>query len=443
MADEGLSDFSNDLATDLGPLLVLFGEAMTKQYLSESTAWLDYLIFSVAPIGLLTTVVSAIRVCGHPSLRAFVGRSQEGAATIEAELCTSTSRDVCELFHNGGITRVLGRPHILELVLVEPPADLAKEGRPEVHLFKDHLHQSEGDGHRVAWKAASSSSRAGRGQRARFAPKPNLSLNVGIKKQPAWLFRTVALLGVVLQLGLVALASAGGWFLDWNLNAGPGASPSSNYAPVMFVAGTVLMCFGMGSCAALIGQSTHESRYERTADARTRLLWLQPGSQIVGDQTFDAFAYFDDEENPIREWTSSVRRPNKDFETYAVVAVLTTLVGYVAQFIGLRGMKAWVSLAQLCCTVLMSVLRGCLRMRRLGENDNRLAHIPELVVGHELDWLALELTQQGSKKDLVVDEIKKGGSISEASQIGQPRLCKNVSFGFFYLAFKNMDSICG
>lgn len=91
---------------------------MTRQYLGEGTSFLDYFIFVMAPIGIISTVVSAIRVCGHSSLRAFIGRSQEGDGVVEAELYTTTSRDVCELFNRSGITRVLGRPSILELVYV-------------------------------------------------------------------------------------------------------------------------------------------------------------------------------------------------------------------------------------------------------------------------------------------------------------------------------------
>jgi hypothetical protein len=130
-AADDLSDFSNNLATDIGPLLVLVGESMTKQYLSESTSFLDYFIFAMAPIGIITAIVSTIRVCGHSSLRAFIGRSQEGDGVVEAELCTSTSRDVCELFNKGGITRVLGRPSILELVY------LPEDGL--LHLFRNYL----------------------------------------------------------------------------------------------------------------------------------------------------------------------------------------------------------------------------------------------------------------------------------------------------------------
>jgi hypothetical protein len=34
-------DFANNLATDLAPLITLFGEQVTKQYLSESVGLLD------------------------------------------------------------------------------------------------------------------------------------------------------------------------------------------------------------------------------------------------------------------------------------------------------------------------------------------------------------------------------------------------------------------
>lgn len=85
-AGNDLSDFSNNLATDLGPLLALFGDSITVQYLSESTSFLDYFIFAMAPIGIITAIVSTIRVCGSSSLRAFIGRSQEGESSIEAAL---------------------------------------------------------------------------------------------------------------------------------------------------------------------------------------------------------------------------------------------------------------------------------------------------------------------------------------------------------------------
>lgn len=73
-----IDHFSNNLASDLEPLLSLLGDSMTKQFLSDSTTFLDYIIFAVAPIGIITAVVSAVRLCGSTALRAFIGRSQRG-----------------------------------------------------------------------------------------------------------------------------------------------------------------------------------------------------------------------------------------------------------------------------------------------------------------------------------------------------------------------------
>ncbi|KAK5994001.1 Ankyrin repeat domain-containing protein 50 [Cladobotryum mycophilum] len=332
---DDLSDFSNNLASDLGPLLSLFGEAITRQYLSESTSFLDYFIFSMVPIGILTTVVSVIRVCGSPSLRAFIGRAQEGEGAIEAELCTSTSRDVCELFNRGGITRVLGRPDILELVYLPQHSD----------------------------------------------PSARLKL-----------FRH---------------------------------ETSKNYAPGIFIAGTVALCFGMWSCAALIGQTTHELHYQRSQKSSERLYWIQPGPQVIGDQSFDPFAYSDNEDQ-LMTWTSSIKDFENKFQVHTFFAVLLVLLGYIAQFIGLRGMSAWVSIAQLGITLIMSCLRCVLRMKRLTSDNNSLSNFPDLVTGHELDWLAFEITRHDSLRRDSSNDPKSHSQIVSWHVTGQPQKANEV-----------------
>ena len=67
-------NFSNNLFTDLAPLLALFGEQMTKQFLSMSLGWADNLLLGMAPVGILTIVISAIRIGGTRSLKAIIGR---------------------------------------------------------------------------------------------------------------------------------------------------------------------------------------------------------------------------------------------------------------------------------------------------------------------------------------------------------------------------------
>ncbi|KAM3532494.1 hypothetical protein MY4038_003972 [Beauveria bassiana] len=46
-ADSG-NDFVNNLFTDLAPLLALFGERVTQQFMSQSTGWADHILLSMA-----------------------------------------------------------------------------------------------------------------------------------------------------------------------------------------------------------------------------------------------------------------------------------------------------------------------------------------------------------------------------------------------------------
>ncbi|RYO95741.1 hypothetical protein DL764_007610 [Monosporascus ibericus] len=394
-AGDDLSDFSNNLATDLGPLLALFGDSITVQYLSESTSFLDYFIFAMAPIGIITAVVSTIRVCGSPSLRAFIGRSQEGDATIEAALCTSTSRDVCEMFNKGGITRVLGRPNILELV--HNPSCSPNEN---LNLFRSYLESGSVscEWGRTTRPAGTQSGRCANTET--LAPTPNLSLNVGIIQRPRWVYFAVAGIGFILQSFTLALAGVGVWVLDWTLSEDSGTA-ARNYAPSMFIIGTILLSAGMWSCAALIGQTTHEIRFERQGLQESwlsQLIWLQPGPQVIGDQSFDSFAVFEQEGKPLKVWTSSTKDLTKKYEAHTWIAISMVLLGYIMQFIGIRGMQAWISLTQLGITVVMSFLRGMLRAKRLNKNDNALRDMPDLVARRELDWLTFELVKRSTGK---------------------------------------------
>lgn len=67
-------EFSNNLFSDLAPLLTLFGEQVTKQFLSMSMGWADNILLGMGPLGIMTVIVCAIRVGGVRRLKALVGR---------------------------------------------------------------------------------------------------------------------------------------------------------------------------------------------------------------------------------------------------------------------------------------------------------------------------------------------------------------------------------
>ncbi|XTI93638.1 hypothetical protein V2W45_1499862 [Cenococcum geophilum] len=314
-----VDDFSNNLAADLALILALFGEQMTKQYLSESITMVDYFIFAMRPIGILTAIISAIRVCGSPSLRAFIGRAQEGGGIAKAELCSSTSRDVCELYNNGGSARVFGRP---KLLVVFDPANAGIYTFPE-HIETPHSQKEwirggkkadliNEEGNINSSSAVKDSISGPKGHP--FAP--NLSLNVGIKKHSRYVLWAIAVLGFLLQY----------------MN---GSIPES-YSCLLMILGTNLVCSEVFFCAYLVGQGTNEQN--------SCIYSIQPGSQVLGDQVFDALAYCDNQD-PLEDYTTSWRGQLPPSE-FAVAG---------------------------------------LRMQRLTREHNLLANYSDEVIGHELD----------------------------------------------------------
>ncbi|KAF8536729.1 hypothetical protein BDD12DRAFT_662096, partial [Trichophaea hybrida] len=106
-------------------LLALFSEPFAKQFMSETTSWVDYVVLRI-----LTAIVGAIRVGSPPFLKAIIGQVRENRALAEVELVgaythhlhmygtdnlvqmSSTSHEVCELWNGKTIVHVMGTPQI-------------------------------------------------------------------------------------------------------------------------------------------------------------------------------------------------------------------------------------------------------------------------------------------------------------------------------------------
>ncbi|KAF2181053.1 hypothetical protein K469DRAFT_590132 [Zopfia rhizophila CBS 207.26] len=408
-AGDGWDDFANNLATDLAPILQLFGEQATKQFLSESTGILDNIILAMAPLGILTAVVSVIRVCGGPRLRAFIGRAQEGAGVAETELCSSTGRDVCEMYQNGAITRVFGRPKLLEIVHDPQNETLYQTSGPEsetcgIYTFPEYQKSSQG---RKEWKVKRKGDWEGGPTQDdskleevvkhetsdEFAPNPNLLLNIGFRKPPEWMLQGAAVFGVLLQSAVLAFAVV----VTKHLRLKKDNKIPPPWAMELTIMGTVLLCCGMLACSFLIEKSTMERTFERRnlKSRASTIFWVQPGGQIIGDQSFDAFAH-SDSKSALREYVSSWRKPVTRLDSRLTgIAVFITMTGFVLQFVGLRGMHSTVSVFQLGAVLVMSIIRAALRTQRLEGKDNHILRHSSAarIQGHELDWLAFELDQ--------------------------------------------------
>jgi hypothetical protein len=97
-------------------LLALFGERVTMQFMSQSMGWADDIILAMAPVGMITAIVAAIRVGGPSWLRAVIGRARENLAVSEAELMSSTSKEVCEVWNGQEVVRCMGLAPVVEFI---------------------------------------------------------------------------------------------------------------------------------------------------------------------------------------------------------------------------------------------------------------------------------------------------------------------------------------
>ncbi|KAF5577580.1 ankyrin repeat [Fusarium pseudocircinatum] len=121
LLDDG-DDFSNNLVSDLAPILALFGEKVTTQFMSQSTGWADCILLSMAPVGIVTIIVSSIRVGGYRWLKAIVGRARENIVAAELEVMSSTSHEACELWNGRTVVRCPGAADICEFICIYPTA---------------------------------------------------------------------------------------------------------------------------------------------------------------------------------------------------------------------------------------------------------------------------------------------------------------------------------
>ena len=88
------------------------------QFMSQSMGWADNIVLAMAPLGIITAVISAVRVGGPAWLKAIIGRIRENRAMAEVDLMSSTSKEVCELWNGQEVVRVLGQGPIREFIIL-------------------------------------------------------------------------------------------------------------------------------------------------------------------------------------------------------------------------------------------------------------------------------------------------------------------------------------
>ncbi|EAQ91998.1 hypothetical protein CHGG_00233 [Chaetomium globosum CBS 148.51] len=444
VADDG-DDFSNNLISDLAPLLALFGEKVTTQFMSQSVGWADNIILAVAPLGILTAIVSAIRVGGPTWLKTVIGRARENRAVAESELMSSTSHEVCELWNDSDLAKTnppfLPEPSLWERLLGggrpkggsrlklangtkgatrEQPTNSRHDSRSERSDSKQKAQKAPQtrDPEKALPMLGSQELPALQNKTAEGDPPskkrlvavirntdvstPNLTLNIHSQISRRELY-AIALFGVILQLGILVYFGIAAELPALKYALLKDDNVVARYALPCAVIGTVLLVASMLICAHVVESSTLETSYRPVEGVEARVVWLQR-SGTVNDQAFDSFAIFPAQSQAVI--TTSRRAPRRklallppwakkkgtestiiDVEHIAAVCgSLVGICGFIVQFVGLRSMHWSASAAQLGATIAMTILRASVR-RNLSINPQS----QPLIRGHEMDWLALAL----------------------------------------------------
>ncbi|TGZ78784.1 hypothetical protein EX30DRAFT_309612, partial [Ascodesmis nigricans] len=378
---------TDNLLTDFAPILALFGEKVTTQWLSGTFGWHDCLIFAVCPLGIITAVVSVIRVAAPNSWKAIVGRARESRALAELDLLSSTSDEVCELWSGQALVRVMGSPSVFEVAYIDDLKNQTTLGLHTIQEAKQIL----------------------RNQKPGRTPTsaPNISLNLGPspKERRRVLFVSMVF-GIIVQVGVLIYGALISYY-KWKTNfLKDGATPPRFAYPIL-AAGTILLVFGMFLCAYVIEHHTAEDKW--IVDPKTIwLIWLQRG-QTVNDQRFESYAICPPRPKDVLLTSRRIEKvgsvepvhlqsktiesdPASPFRTHAISGACITLVGFVLQFTGFRLMHWSATIAQFVATAIVTGLRVWLR-RDLAERP-----AAQLIAKKfELDWFALNLAIRGKE----------------------------------------------
>ncbi|KAG8673766.1 hypothetical protein FPOAC2_07237 [Fusarium poae] len=440
-SDDG-DDFSNNLFSDLAPLLALFGERVTMQFMSQSTGWADNIILAMAPIGIITAIVASIRVGGPPWLKAVIGRARENLAVSEVELMSSTSKEVCEVWNGQEVVRCMGLAPVVEFICLLHYANTRpseSKSAPEIEVLKleeaiakGYIKDLDGDE-----KPQTASTCEGDEEQANPTPNacpttgsesastsektlqkiciirdtsgdsPNIILNChpSANRSELWLF---AVFGTCLQLGVLAYSG----FPTYHpaLKFQKDDKPIESYAYPCTAIGTLVLVLGMLLCGHVVESSTDEKWYEAAAGWKTRMVWLQQ-TKTVSDQVFNSYMVYPKDD---RQTITTSRRSNKhgknrstthtgsnsagddDPSTFlnliTIIGTTITLCGFVLQFVGLRGMHWSASIAQLGAVLVMVGVKAWVR--------RGLATSPAcepLPSGFELDWFTRTLGETNTE----------------------------------------------
>jgi hypothetical protein len=207
---------------------------------------------------------------------------------------------------------------------------------------------------------------------------PNLILNVKQTVSPAWESWLCASLGVILQVATLILAGFATYHWRWS----KGGKTIASYGFPCFLAGTAAVSVGLLICAHVIEASTDECKFDIYL-SEVNVIRIQRACS-VSEQNFKSFALVNEGGD---RYLRTSRLNKKDYGRWAAFGSAVAIVGFIAQFVGLRALHWSATIMQLGVTLIMTGVRSYVR-RGLARGIKAIP-IPD---GDELSWLVEHIT---------------------------------------------------
>lgn len=123
---ENAQDAWSDLVAGVAPLILLVGERVTKQHLRESTSRIEYYMLGATPLGLITSIISLLRLASIPIAARLIGRSDELIRQACIEVTPVNTAEVTSVLSSGSVQRgegnggAVSRLHVRESICTIP-----------------------------------------------------------------------------------------------------------------------------------------------------------------------------------------------------------------------------------------------------------------------------------------------------------------------------------
>lgn len=223
-----------------------------------------------------------------------------------------------------------------------------------------------------------------------FDVTPNIALNFN---PPARRYELlwIAVIGVVFQIGVIILQTITSRYPKIKANFAT-TTPISKTSFELSISGTLSLLLAMFCCSLVVETGAERQAWHSPDQKPFHLMWIQT-EKVVNDQKFGSCALFSRGERT-ELITSHPSRPSAQSEQVATCATFLGIIGFIVQFIGLRGLHWSATWPQLGTTLIMTILRSWIR--RDIANKPHSVHLP---VKFETDWLTTRIYKLDSDSE--------------------------------------------